>query len=135
MKFLALLLLLLLSVGSVPAMAQVGAGNATAAALAQKSPAVQTAQRFLVHQAQQLQDSNLSDADFTFSIPAVRETQIILKTLASRYGYGPTNIAVYNNSFRNPVLSYLTGERLLIIYSQAGPAGVQAELDRLRKGT
>jgi hypothetical protein len=76
---------------------------------------------------------NLSDADFTFSIPAVGETQVILQTLASRYGYDPTNVAVYNNSFRNPVLSYLTGERILILYSQSGLAGVQAELDKLRK--
>ncbi len=76
---------------------------------------------------------NLSDADFTFSIPAVGETQIILQNLASRYGYDPTNVSVYNNSYRNPVLSFLTGERILILYSQQGLAGVQGELDRLRK--
>lgn len=33
---------------------------------------------------------NLSDADFTFSIPAVGEAQMLLKTLAPRYGYDPT---------------------------------------------
>ena len=76
---------------------------------------------------------NLSDADFTYSIPAIGETQIILETLAPRYGYDPTNVSVYNNSFRNPILSFLTGERLLILYSQQGLAGVQAELDRLRR--
>jgi hypothetical protein len=76
---------------------------------------------------------NLSDADFTYSIPAIGETQIILQNLASRYGYDPTNVSVYNNSFRNPVLSYLTGERILILYSQQGLAGVQGELDRLRR--
>jgi hypothetical protein len=77
---------------------------------------------------------NLSDADFTYSIPAIGETQIILETLAPRYGYDPTNVSVYNNSYRNPILSFLTAERLLILYSQQGRTGVQAELDRLRRG-
>ena len=76
---------------------------------------------------------NLSDADFTYSIPAIGETQIILETLAPRYGYDPTNVSVYNNNYRNPVLSFLTGERFLILYSQQGLAGVQGELDRLRR--
>jgi len=77
---------------------------------------------------------NLSDADFTYSIPAIGETQIILQTLAPRYGYDPTNVSVYNNRYRNPVLSFLTGERILILYSQQALAGVQAELDRLMRG-
>jgi hypothetical protein len=76
---------------------------------------------------------NLSDADFTYSIPAIGETQIILQTLAPRYGYDPTSVSVYNNSYRNPALSFLTGERILILYSQQGLAGVQTELDRLRR--
>jgi hypothetical protein len=41
------------------AMAQTGAGNGNAIALAKKSPAVQTAFNFLISQAQQLQDDNL----------------------------------------------------------------------------
>jgi hypothetical protein len=76
---------------------------------------------------------NLSDADFTYSIPAIGETQLILQNLASRYGYDPTNVSVYNNNYRNPVLSYLTAERILILYSQQGLAGVQSELDKLRR--
>jgi hypothetical protein len=76
---------------------------------------------------------NLSDADFTYSGPAVSGAQIILQTLAPRYGYDPANTAVYNNGFRNPALSFLTGEHILILYSEQGLAGVQAELDNLKK--
>ena len=42
-----------------PAVAQTGAGNGNAIALAKKSPAVQTAYNFLISQAQQLQDDSL----------------------------------------------------------------------------
>jgi hypothetical protein len=77
---------------------------------------------------------NLSDADFTYSIPAVGETQIILQTLAPLYGYNPANASVYNNGFRNPVLSFMTGEHILMLYTEQGLAGVQAELDKLKKG-
>lgn len=77
---------------------------------------------------------NLSDADFTYSGPAVAETQIILATLAPRYGYDPSNASVYNNGYRNPVLSFTTAEHLLILYSEKGLAGVEAELDKLKKG-
>jgi len=76
---------------------------------------------------------NLSDADFTYSGPAITEAEIILQTLAPRYGYDPTNISVYNNGYRNPVLSFTTGEHLLMLYSEQGLAGVQAELDKLKK--
>jgi len=75
---------------------------------------------------------NLSDADFTYSGPAVADIQVVLQTLAPTYGYDPSNVTKYNNSFRNPVLSFLTGERLLIIYSKSGLAGVKAQLDRLK---
>lgn len=75
---------------------------------------------------------NLSDADFTYSGPAISESEVILKTLASRYGYDLANVSVYNNKYRNPALSFMTGERLLILFSSRGLSGVQAELDRLR---
>jgi hypothetical protein len=77
---------------------------------------------------------NLSDADFTYSGPAVAQVQIILAKLAPNYGYDPANAAVYNNGFRNPVLSFSTAEHLLMLYSDKGLAGVQAELDKLKKG-
>ncbi|MGD0791590.1 MAG: hypothetical protein ABR920_07445 [Terriglobales bacterium] len=76
---------------------------------------------------------NLSDADFTYSGPAIIEVNIILQTLASRYGYNPSNTSVYNNGYRNPVLSFSTAEHLLMLYSGQGLAGVQAELDKLKK--
>jgi len=76
---------------------------------------------------------NLSDADFTYSGPAVTAAQTVLQTLAPRYGYDPANASVYNNGYRNPVLSFITGEHLLMLYSEQGLAGVQAELDKLKK--
>jgi hypothetical protein len=61
------------------------------------------------------------------------EVQIILANLASRYGYNPANTSVYNNGYRNPVLSFSTAEHLVMLYSERGLAGVQAELDKLKK--
>ena len=75
---------------------------------------------------------NLSDADFTYSGPAVATMNVILRQLAPQYGYDPTNTADYQNRFRNVVLSYLSGERLLMIYSEQGLDGVKAELDHLK---
>lgn len=77
---------------------------------------------------------NLCDADFTYSGPAVSEAQIVLATLAPRYGYDSSNASVYNDGYRNPALSFITAEHLLILYSEKGLAGVQAELDKLKKG-
>jgi len=76
---------------------------------------------------------NLSDADFTYSGPAVVAAQTILATLAPRYGYDPNQTSVYNNGFRNPVLSFETAEHILMLYSGQGLAGVKAELDKLKK--
>ena len=54
------LFLIALSIPAViPAEAQTGAGNGNAIALAQKSPAVQTAYNYLIGQAQELQDTSL----------------------------------------------------------------------------
>ena len=74
---------------------------------------------------------NLSDADFTYSGPAIVEMNIILGTLAPEFGYHTTD-ANYNLNFRNPVFSYLTGERLLILYSEKGVNGVRQELKKLQ---
>ena len=63
---------------------------------------------------------NLSDADFTYSVPAVVVAQTILQTLAPRYGYNPDNVSVYNNGYRNPVLSFETAEHILMLYSGQG---------------
>lgn len=75
---------------------------------------------------------NLSDADFVFSIPAVAEAQVVLQALASRYGYDPADAARYTAKFRNPALSFLSAERVLILYTTQGLSAVQAELDLLR---
>ncbi len=75
---------------------------------------------------------NLSDADFVFSIPAITESQVILAKLAAQYGYDPVQTADYNTRYRNPALTYLSGERILILYTTKGLAAVQAELDVLR---
>ena len=75
---------------------------------------------------------NLSDADFVFSIPAVTEAQVVLQALAPRYGYDPADAARYTTRFRNPALSFLSAERVLILYTTQGLDAVQAELDLLR---
>jgi len=75
---------------------------------------------------------NLSDADFTYSIPGVTSVQVVLQALAPQFGYDPAKTSVYNNQYRNPVLSYMTGERLMIIYSERGLEGVSTEVKKLR---
>ena len=75
---------------------------------------------------------NLSDADFVNSIPAISIAQIVLKVLAPLFGYDVTNVTQYNTNFRNPVLSYLSGERLEMIYGKSCIAGVYEELSKLR---
>jgi hypothetical protein len=75
---------------------------------------------------------NLSDADFNNSIPAVTTAQAVLQTLAPEFGYHPADVATYNNHFRNPALSYLSAERVLLVYGNRGLDGVRAELKALR---
>ena len=76
---------------------------------------------------------NLSDADFTFSIPAVTETEAVIAALAPNYGYSPSDTANYNNKYRNPIFTNLSGERLLVIYTTKGIGAVKAQLDLLHK--
>lgn len=75
---------------------------------------------------------NLSDADFTQTGPAVAVLQILLGDLASSFGYDPSDAARYNTSFRNPVLSHLSAERLYILYTSGGLDAVRAQLTKLR---
>jgi hypothetical protein len=74
---------------------------------------------------------NLSDADFSYSHPAVIAVNAILQELASQFGYNPAD-PNYLPSFRNPVFSFLTAERLMIIYSEKGSDGVRAEVQKVR---
>jgi hypothetical protein len=74
---------------------------------------------------------NLSDADFTLTGPAVADVEAMLRNLAPAFHINPSS-PDYNTSFRNPVLSYLTAERLLILYSTGGLPAVQTEVAKLR---
>ena len=76
---------------------------------------------------------NLSDADFTYSGPAVGTVEVVLQQLAPSFGFNPNDTANYNNRFRNPVLSFSSAERLLILYSQSGLDGVKEQLVELRE--
>lgn len=76
---------------------------------------------------------NLSDADFSFSGPAVASANVLLTQLAPEFGYDPADASTYNTRFRNPALSYLSGERLLVLYGGQGLDAVRRELRRLRQ--
>jgi hypothetical protein len=76
---------------------------------------------------------NLSDADFTFTGPVVAESELFLKTIAPQFGFDPTDTAKYNNQFRNVALSYLTAERLVILYNKGGITAVTNEVKKLRR--
>ncbi|HEX3763745.1 MAG TPA: hypothetical protein VHW23_33850 [Kofleriaceae bacterium] len=76
---------------------------------------------------------NLSDADFTFSIPAVTEVSVLLASVAARFGFDPADAARYNNKFRNVALSHLSAERLLIVYATGGLDAVSDEIEPLRR--
>jgi len=60
------------------------------------------------------------------------QAQLLLAALASRFGYDPNQLAAYNTKYRNPVLSYLSAERLQIIYANAGLDAVAAEIAKLK---
>src|SRR5262249_49884686 len=83
-------------------------------------------------QSASIQIHNLADADFVNSIPAVTEAQVLLQTIAPTFGYDPTNVAYYNNFFRNVVLAYLSPERLMMIYATQGLQDVIDEVRELR---
>jgi len=74
---------------------------------------------------------NLSDADFSYSGPAVTIDNVILQTLAPEFGFNSAD-ANYFLAFRNPVLSFFTAERLEILYSEKGIDGVRREVKKLR---
>lgn len=76
---------------------------------------------------------NLSDADSSFSTPAVASVEIILQQLAPDFGVRSEDKTTYNIHFRNPILTFFTAERLLILYSERGIKGVKIELQRLRQ--
>ena len=75
---------------------------------------------------------NLSDGDFTFSIPAADDASALIAKLAPEFGFSPMDLN-YNTSFRNPVFANISQERILIIYGNGGLAAVRAELVVLRE--
>jgi hypothetical protein len=75
---------------------------------------------------------NLSDADFTYSAPAVDADNVILAAIAPSFGYNPADTANYYIKFRNPVFSFFTAERLLILYSEKGIDEVKEQVQKLR---
>ena len=75
---------------------------------------------------------NISDSDFTLTGPAITEMNLVLTQAASQFGFNPTDTSNYQNKFRNRVLSYLSAERLLIIYGNSGLDGVVAEITKIK---
>jgi hypothetical protein len=75
---------------------------------------------------------NLSDADYTFTGTASAQSDLFLRILAPKFGYDAADAKKYNTEFRNPVLSNLSGERLLILYANGGIERVEAEVAKLK---
>ena len=75
---------------------------------------------------------NLSDADYVFTGPAAKTVKVVLAKLAPEYGYNEKD-ADYLFKFRHPVLTFLSAERLHVVYSNGGLKAVRAELDKLKK--
>jgi hypothetical protein len=74
---------------------------------------------------------NLSDANFNLALPAITEVNSGLRVLAPKFGYSADDTATYNNSFRNPVMSDLTAERLFIVMTNDGLPGLEREVRML----
>ena len=75
---------------------------------------------------------NLSDGDFTQSVPAMVVAQKLLSKLAPEYGYDPADAARYNTKYRNRALAQLSAERLYMLYASGGLDAVRSQLAKLR---
>lgn len=75
---------------------------------------------------------NLSDGNYYLAAPAAFDLGLILTKLAPEFGVDPKDRASFNNRFRNPVLAYLSAERLIFIYAREGIVGVRTQVRRLR---
>ena len=75
---------------------------------------------------------NLSDGDYTQSVPAMVVVQRLLAKLAPQFGYDPADAARYNTKYRNRALAYLSAERLYMLYTSGGLEAVRRQLAKLR---
>ena len=75
---------------------------------------------------------NLSDADYTYTGPAVVQGELFLRTLAPKFGYDPADATRYNTEYRNPVLTHLSAERVFILYATGGLPRVEQEISKLK---
>lgn len=75
---------------------------------------------------------NLSDADYTFTGPAVVQGELFLRTVAPKFGYDPADATRYNTEFRNVALSNLGAERVQILYANGGIERVEQEITKLK---
>jgi hypothetical protein len=75
---------------------------------------------------------NLSDADYTYTGTASTQSDLLLRTLAPKFGFDPAQATRYNTEYRDRVLANTGGERLLILYSHGGIGRVEAELAKLK---
>ena len=75
---------------------------------------------------------NLSDADYTYTGPAVAQSELFLRTVAPTFGYDPADATRYNTGYRNRVLSHLSAERIFILFANGGIGRVETEVAKLR---
>lgn len=104
----------------LPAVRHLGEIDLTSAASTQPNMLVE----YVLH--------NLSDADYAFTGAAASDVEMVLAKLAPEFGYA-TDAPDYRFKFRHPVLTYLSAERLFVIYSNAGVDAVRKEVMKLRK--
>lgn len=75
---------------------------------------------------------NLSDADYIFTGPAAKTVKNVLAKLAPEYGYSPKD-PDYLFKFRHVALTFLSAERIHVIYGNGGLEAVRAELNKLKR--
>jgi hypothetical protein len=89
-----------------------------------KLPGTFTIAEYMIH--------NSSDADYSLTSTAVSDLKPVLAAVAPRFRFDPADTAAYTTRFRNKVLSYLSAERLWIIYGNQGEDGVTAEIQKIK---
>jgi hypothetical protein len=75
---------------------------------------------------------NLSDADYTYTGTASVQSDLLLRTLAPKFGYDAAQATRFNTEYRNKVLANLSAERMLMLYATLGIDRVEAEIVKLK---